>query len=40
MKGADFFISKNTARLEEILALAATFIEEDPDGHPPERYRI
>jgi CheY-like chemotaxis protein len=40
IRGADFFISKNTARLEEILALAGALIEEEPGGKIPERYRI
>ena len=40
LKGANFFISKNTARLEEILALAGALIREGRCGDAAGRYRI
>lgn len=40
-KGADFFMSKNTAKLEEILSLAGILIgEEAPLRHLTEKYRL
>jgi len=40
-KGADFFISKNTARLEEILVLAGALLEDqNPTGPESDKFRL
>jgi CheY-like chemotaxis protein len=40
-KGADFFISKNTARLEEILTLAGVLLEDkNPDSPDSDKFRL
>jgi CheY-like chemotaxis protein len=40
-KGANFFISKNTARLEEILALAGVLLKDkNPVGADSDKFRL